>query len=311
MRRKPREMDAMQATAERKRAELARWMADRLNSDGVHPTAINSLSLIRASRVLRPTPDVCQPSLCFVVQGEKQALLGTEVHAYGALRYLVVSMTLPVVWKLVEATPERPYLCIRIDVDTATVEQLHLQMHACQPLAPSQQRTLYVAHADAALLDSVGRLVSLLDAPQDLAILAPLVLREIHYRVLVGELGHRLRALCAPGSPSQRVARAIHLLKTQYTQPLQIGKLASAANMSRSALYAHFTQATAMSPLQFQKQLRLQEARRLMLIEALGAASAGYRVGYNSPSQFSRDYRGLFGLSPTRDIAAARQGLAR
>ena len=293
------------AGLEAQRAELAGRLARNVPGDGLHVSIVPALSLIQASAPSLPLPTVYHPCLCVVVQGRKRALLGEEVYGYDPLHYLVVSMTLPMVGQIIEATPEQPYLCLRIDIDPALIGELLLQLGPSAPARASGERALYVARTSEPLLDAVLRLVRLLDTPDEAAVLAPLALREIHYRVLVGELGQRLRELCEVDGPSQRVARAIELLKTRYAEPLRIDELAAAAHMSASSLHQRFKATTAMSPLQFQKQLRLQEARRLML-DGLEAASAGHRVGYESPSQFSREYRRLFGAPPKREIEAMR-----
>jgi AraC-like DNA-binding protein len=290
---------------EAQRVELADRVARNVHGDGVHATAIAALSLICASAPSQPLPSVYHPSLCVVVQGRKRALLGDEVYVYDPLHYLVVSMTLPVAGQIIDATPEQPYLCLRIDIDPLQVNELQAQVGP--PAADTgRERALFLARTDASMLDAVLRLVRLLDTPEEVGVLAPLALREILYRVLTGELGQRLRGLCAVDGPSQRVARAIELLKKRYAEPLRIEDLAAAAHMSPSSLHARFKAATAMSPLQFQKQLRLQEARRMMLVDGLEAAAAGHRVGYESPSQFSREYRRLFGAPPKREIEAMR-----
>jgi AraC-like DNA-binding protein len=287
-------------------AELADRIARTASGDGVHATAIAALAVIRASTPSQPLASVYHPSLCIVVQGRKRALLGGEIYTYDPLNYLVVSMSLPVVGQIIEATPAHPYLCVRIDLDPALVNELLVQLGAAAPVRTHDGRALFLARTSAALLDAVLRLVRLLDAPDDAPVLAPLALREIHYRVLLGELGQRLRSLCEADGASQRVARAIELLKARYTEPLRIEDLATVAHMSASSLHQRFREATATTPLQFQKQLRLQEARRLMLTEGIEAAAAGYRVGYESPSQFSREYRRLFGAPPKREVAARR-----
>lgn len=294
------------AGLEAQQAELADRIARNVPSDGLHVSAVPGLALIQASEPSQPLPTVYQPSLCVVVQGRKRALLADDIYVYDPLHYLVVSMTLPMVGQIVEASAERPYLCLRIDIDAALINELLVQLGPSAPGKTSGERAVYLARTSAPLLDAVLRLVRLLDTPDEAAVLAPLALREIHYRVLVGELGQRLRELCEVEGPSQRIARAIELLKTRYAEPLRIEDLASAAHMSASSLHQRFKAATAMSPLQFQKQLRLQEARRLMLMDGIEAASAGHRVGYESPSQFSREYRRLFGAPPKREVDAMR-----
>lgn len=291
---------------EAQRAELADRVARYATQEGPQDCVVPRLTLVRASAPSQPLPTVYHPSLCLVVQGSKRALLADEVYVYDALNYLVVSMTLPMVGQIIEASRERPYLCLRIDIDPLAVNELLVQLGPAAPAPASDGRALFLARTDAPLLDAMLRLVRLLDTPHEAAVLSPLILREIHYRVLTGELGQRLRELCRVEGPSRRIAQVIERLKTHYAEPLRIEQLAATAHMSPSALHERFKAATAMTPLQFQKQLRLQEARRLMLVEGLDAAAAGYRVGYESPSQFSREYRRLFGAPPRREIDAVR-----
>ncbi|HEV8694093.1 MAG TPA: AraC family transcriptional regulator [Lysobacter sp.] len=287
-------------------AELADRIARNTGQEGLNTTHVPGLSLIRASAPSQPLPTVYHPCLCVVVQGRKRALLGDEVYVYDPLNYLVVSMTLPMTGQIIEATPKQPYLCLRIDIDPLLVNELLAQLGPAAPTREPDTRALYLARTSAPLLDAVLRLARLLDTPEEAPVLAPLALREIHYRVLTGELGQRLRSLCEVDGSSQRIARAIDMLKARYAESLRIEELAAAAHMSPSSLHQRFKAVTTMSPLQFQKQLRLQEARRLMLIDGLEAAAAGHRVGYESPSQFSREYRRLFGAPPKREVAAMR-----
>lgn len=294
------------AGLEAQQAELADRIARIAPRQGAHETAIRGMGLLRFDSPSQPTPAVYEPSVCIVVQGRKIAHLADEVYTYDALNYLVVSMTLPVIGQVVEASPDKPYLCIRLNVDTALIGELQQQVDVPEASPAAQGRALYLARTSASLLDAVLRLVRLLDTPEEAAILGPLAMREIHYRVLTGELGHRLREVSVMDSQSQRIARAIDLLKRRYAEPLSIDELASAAHMSTSSLHHRFKAVTAMSPLQFQKQLRLQEARRLMLSDGLEAASAAHKVGYESPSQFTREYRRLFGAPPRQEVEAAR-----
>lgn len=288
-------------------AELAALVARLTPQEGIHPSAIPALTVIRSNSPSMPTPSVYEPSLCIVVQGRKRAVLGDDVFYYDALNYLTVSVTLPAIGHVLEATPEKPYLCLRLELDARMIGELLLQVGR-SAVPPSTDRGLYVARTSPQLLDAVLRLTRLLEQPRDAAILAPLVLREIHYRVLTGELGHRLRELCIVDSQVNRVARAIDLLRKRFTESLRIEDLAAAAHMSESSLHHRFKAVTAMSPMQFQKHLRLHEARRLMLTEGLEAAAAAHRVGYESPSQFSREYRRLFGAPPRREIETVRGG---
>lgn len=289
-------------------AELAALVTRLAPTEGVHSLAIPGFVLIRGNSPSIPAPGLYEPSLCIVVQGRKCARVGDEVYVYDALNYLTVSVTLPAMCHVIEASEERPYLCLRLELDARLIGELLLQVGR-SGVPPSTDRGLFVARTSPQLLDAVLRLTRLLEQPRDTAILAPLVLREIHYRVLTGELGHRLRELCIVDSQVHRVARAIDLLRKRFTESLRIEDLAAAAHMSESSLHHRFKAVTAMSPMQFQKQLRLHEARRLMLSEGLEAAAAAHRVGYESPSQFSREYRRLFGAPPRREIETVRGGV--
>lgn len=286
--------------------ELAARVTAFARSDGVHDTNIAGVAAIRASAPSRPLSAVYEPSLCIVVQGRKRAQLRDETYIYDPLNYLVVSVTLPVVGQIIEASSERPYLCLRIGVDRQLIGELLLQVGPTLIERPVSERGLYVAKTEGALLDAVVRLVRLVDQPREAQILAPLILREIHYRALTGELGSRLRELCIVDSQIQRVARAIDVLRTRFAEGFSVEDLAAIAHMSPSSFHHRFKEVTALSPMQFQKQLRLHEARRLMLTEGIEASVAAHRVGYESASQFSREYRRLFGAPPRREIDALR-----
>jgi AraC-like DNA-binding protein len=288
------------------RMELAARVASVARIDSVQATAIPGVAVIRASAPSLPLPSLYDPSLCIVVQGRKTATLGRETYVYDPFHYLVVSVTLPVMGKIIEASPAAPYLCLRISMSASTIADLLLQLGPTAQPKNESDRGLYVARMNEELLDAVIRLVRLLDRPADIGVLAPLVLREIHYRALTAELGARLRALCVADSALQRIARAIHILRTRYTESLRIDDLAAAVHMSASSFHHRFKEVTTMTPVQFQKHLRLHEARRLMLSEGLEASSAAHRVGYESPSQFSREYRRLFGAPPRSEIEALR-----
>jgi len=248
---------------------------------------------------------VYEPSLCVVAQGSKEVLLADETYRLDPAQSLLVSVDLPVTARVVEASPGHPYLAVRTSLDPAVVGELLADGMTASPLG-SPTRGLAVTPVEPPLLDAVTRLVALLDAPQDIVPLAPLVLREITYRVLTGPQGARLRQIASAGAPAQRIARAIRWLKDHFADPLRIESLAKRVRMSPSAFHLHFKGVTAMSPLQYQKRLRLQEARRLLLAEGLDAAEAAFRVGYESPSQFSREYRRMFGAPPRQDVAALK-----
>jgi AraC-like DNA-binding protein len=296
----------LKAIAERQQ-ELTARVARLAPVDGVHPAAFPSLTLTRGSVPTACMPTVCQPSLGFVVQGRKRSLLNDEVFYYDALNYLVVSVTLPMMGQVVEASVDRPFLGLRLDLDLDAIARLLLELgdRGATPIAAD--RGLFVARMDEALLDAVLRMVKLLDTPEDIAVLAPALQREIYYRVLRGELGQRLVDLAECDGGNHRIVRAIEWLKQRYTAPLRIEELADAMHMSPSALHHRFKAVTAMSPLQYQKHLRLHEARRMMFADGIECATAGHRVGYESPSQFSREYRRLFGAPPRIEIARLRE----
>ena len=285
-------------------AELADRIARLAPHDGFHGTALPSLFLARISKPQPCSPLLYEPRLGIIAQGSKQVLLAGETFRCDPLHCLVVSMTLPVIGHVIEATPDKPYLSLRLDINLDQLTALMLDTEP--PPAHSIDRGLYVARADALLLDAALRLMRLLDSPRDLRALAPSALREIFYRVLIGDLGHRLRDLATAGSRFHRIARAVAHLRERFQQPLSIDALAEALHMSTSSLHHQFKAATSMSPLQFQKQLRLHEARRLMLIEGLEANTAAHRVGYESASQFSREYKRLFGAPPRSEISHVR-----
>ncbi len=286
-------------------ARLASAIEWQTGSNGAYDTAVPALKLSRFSAPSDLVALVYEPCLCIVAQGAKEVLLADETYRLDPAQSLLVSVDLPVDAQVIEATPGRPYLAVRISLDPAVVGELLADGMTAPPLG-SPARGLGVSPVEPPLLDAVSRLVALLDSPQDIEPLAPLVLREITYRVLAGPQGSRLRQIASAGAPAQRIARAIRWLKDHFADPLRIEWLAKHVRMSPSAFHLHFKGVTAMSPLQYQKRLRLQEARRLMLGEGLDAAEAAFRVGYESPSQFSREYRRLFGAPPRQDVAALK-----
>ena len=273
--------------------------------DGVCDTAVPGLLLGRQPTPTDPIALVVDPSLCIVAQGAKEVFLAGEVYRYDPAHSLVVSIDLPISVRVVEASPARPCLAARVSLDLSVVGELLADCPDGPPRAPLA-RGLDVSPVEPQLLDAVARLVALLDSPHTIGPLAPLVLREITYRVLIGPQGARLRQIAAAGAPAHQIARAIRWLRDHFTAPLRGESLARQARMSLSGFHQHFRAVTGLSPLQYQKRLRLQEARRLMMDEGLDAASAAFRVGYESPSQFSREYRRMFGTPPRRDVFALK-----
>ena len=285
-------------------AKLVSVITRHAPADGALDTVVPALRLARSSAPTDLTGVVYEPSLCMVVQGAKEVILAGESYRYDSAQSLLVSVDLPVSARVVEASASAPCLMIRIALDPAVVGEWLTDGTTPPPGPPV--RGLSVTPVDPALLETVCRLVSLLDSPKDIAPLAPLVLREIIYRVLTGPQGARLCQMAVTGAVAQRVGRAIRWLKDHFADPLLVETLARQVRMSPSAFHLHFKEVTGLSPLQYQKQLRLQEARRLMMSEGLDAASAAFRVGYESPSQFSREYRRLYGTPPRRDVAALK-----
>ncbi len=273
-------------------------------ADGPFDTAVPALRLARNSAPTDLSAVVYEPSLCMVAQGAKEVILAGESYRYDSAQSLLVSVDLPVAARVVEASPSKPCLMVRIALDPAVVGEWLTDGTTPPPGPPT--RGLSVTPVDPPLLEAVCRLVSLLGSPKDVAPLAPLVLREITYRVLTGPQGARLCQMAVTGAVAQRIARAVRWLKDHFADPLRVEALARQVRMSPSAFHLHFKEVTGLSPLQYQKQLRLQEARRLMVGEGLDAASAAFRVGYESPSQFSREYRRLYGTPPRRDVAALK-----
>jgi len=274
--------------------------------DGFHKTAIEQLEFQRESSASTSLQGVCEPILAILVQGKKEALLGEETYRYSAAQYLVVSVDLPLSAFIVEATPEQPYLGFKLNLDPRQLCDIITAQTSVIEEKNNSVRGLFVSTVDAPLLDCAMRLTRLLDTPQDIPILAPMIIREIYYRLLMGEQGEAVRQIATSGSNMQRIAEVIKLIKADFTKPMRVEELAGQASMSPSSFHHHFKKVTSMSPLQYQKQLRLLEARRLMLAENSDAANAAYQVGYESPSQFSREYSRMFGAPPIRDIERLR-----
>jgi AraC-like DNA-binding protein len=242
-----------------------------------------------------------------IAQGSKEIVLGDSRYRYDPFHYLLATLDLPSMSRVMEASQERPYLSLRLDLAPALVGSVMVETY--QDSLPDQgdARAIHVSLLDVDLLDAVVRLVRLLDSPAEAPVLLPLITREIIYRLLIGNQGSRLRHLATVGGYTRHIAQAIQRLHTEFDQPLRIEQLAAELGMSVSGFHHHFKTVTAMSPLQFQKRLRLQEARRLMLGEDLDAATAAYRVGYRDASHFNRQYKSLFGVPPMRDVQRLRE----
>lgn len=285
--------------------EMVERLARLLPEDGTSQP-LEGVLLYRASQPSGQIYDSYEPSICVIAQGRKEVMVGGELYSYDRAHYLVNSVRLPVEAQIVEASRERPYLCLRPIFDPFLVGSVIVEANL--PFrGQANLKAIQISRLDSGLLDAVVRLVRLLDAPQDARMLAPLVMREIVYRLLVGEQGDRLRHIAVLDGSTHRIAKAIDRLRKDFDQPLRAENIAREIGMSVSGFQHHFKTVTSMSPLQFQKHLRLHEARRLMIGEHLDAAGAGYRVGYDDASQFNREYKRLFGLPPMRDALRLRE----
>ncbi|WP_231637345.1 AraC family transcriptional regulator [Paenibacillus sp. FJAT-27812] len=295
----------------RQQQQLASLIERHTPDAGTHSTAISSLKLIRSCGEALPVYSVYDPALCIVAQGSKLVMLGQESYYYNPASYLVASVNLPITGQIIDAAPEHPYLSLQLNFSTDQILDIIKQPHTDWNHAEGSGRGLLVSRTSPTLLEAVLRLVRLLDSERDIPILAPLIIREILYRILQDEqAGASVRQFAVAGSHAERIAKAIRLINRDFAKPLRIDELAAAVSMSPSSLHFHFKEVTAMSPLQYQKHVRLQEARRLLLLDIPGAANAGFQVGYESPSQFSREYVRMFGLPPLSDMKRLRETLA-
>jgi AraC-like DNA-binding protein len=285
---------------------LGKSIARLTENEELHTTAVPGLSLFRREAPTEPITGMYEPSVCLVAQGAKRVRLGDDTYVYDVHHYLITSVHLPTVVQIIEASPEKPYLGLRLKLDQREISQLMVDSNLPPPRVQQSSRGMATGEVTLPLLTAIQRLIDLLAEQQDIPILAPIIQREIIYRLLVGDQGERLRQIASAGSQSHQIARAIDWLKGNFSQPLSIDNLAAQVRMSSSTFHHHFRSMTALSPLQFQKQLRLQEARRLMLAERMDTATAAFQVGYESPSQFSREYNRLFGAPPIRDITNLR-----
>jgi AraC-like DNA-binding protein len=297
-----REARLMQANRE----ELVERIARAMREDGI-TQPLPGLYLYRRSSPLQLLHGVSEPSVAVIAQGSKEVLLGENRYRYGPSQYLLATVELPTIRRVLEASKERPYLSLRLSLAPALVGSVLLEAGHISPPGEASVRAIDVSTLNVPLLDAVVRLTRLLDAPAEAPVLLPLITREIIYRLLMGEQGGRLRHLAILGGYTPHIARAVAQLRQDFDQPLRIERLARELGMSVSGLRQHFKAVTAMSPSQFQKQLRLQEARRLMLGEDLDAESAASRVGYHDASHFNREYKSLFGVPPMRDVQRLRE----
>jgi AraC-like DNA-binding protein len=288
-------------------AELAA-LVDRHTDNqgnGAHATAIDPLVFTRQDDPATAMQGVSEPLLGIVVQGKKKLLLGEETYQYGVAQYLLVSVDLPLSGYVVGATPDKPYLGFKLKLDPTQLCEIIAQTNL-DKCKKESVKGWFISDADPSLIDCALRLTKLLDTSQDIPFLAPMIIREIYYRLLTGEQCEAMNQIAIVGSNMQRIAEAIGQLRINFTEPLRIEKLAEQANMSAASFHRHFKAVTSISPLQYQKQLRLLAARQMMFAENADATQAAYQVGYESTSQFSREYSRMFGAPPIRDIERLR-----
>jgi AraC-like DNA-binding protein len=288
------------------REELIERLARAIPEDGT-ATPLKGIRLSRSSTPGEAVYGTAPPSLCVIAQGSKEVSLGDERHDYDAHNYLLATVELPVAARVVEASKERPYLALRLLLDPVLVRSVMVETGQVALQRDEEVRGLTVSPLDATLMDVLLRLVRLFDASGKERFLLPLISREIVFHLLMGQQGDRVRHMAIPGGHMDRVSQAVEKIYREFSQPLRVEEIARESGMSVSGFHQHFKAVTAMSPLQFQKQLRLREARRLLINDRLDAATAGYRVGYDDASHFSRDYKRFFGAPPMRDVGRLRE----
>jgi len=287
--------------------ELIEIISKYSKFDGIHATKIDGLHCYKMSKLNIRLPVVYRPSIYVVAQGNKQVILGNEVFQYTQGKYLAVSVDLPLIGEVTKASNDKPYLCTQIDIDMQVMTALAIKVDAKHTLPKKTERGLFVGDIDAKLMDCIIRLMRLLDTPKDIPYLRPLIFQEIYYRLLSGPHGASIIQACLHSNNMQRIAKIINIMKSNIDRPINIDELAVMVNMSTSSFYSQFKQVTGFSPLQYLKRLRLTEARQIMLSENKDATSTAYLVGYESPSQFSREYVRLFGSPPQRDVNEFRK----
>ncbi|MEM7799084.1 MAG: AraC family transcriptional regulator [Chloroflexota bacterium] len=287
--------------------ELAAWAMTHTASkrSSIHPTPIPQLKVMRDDAATMNC-SVYKPALAVIVQGKKEIFLGDRSYQYGVGQSLIVSVELPVRGFVIEATPDKPFLGFLLTLSQRQIFDLITELQPPKEKQRLPLQGMFVRDVDAPLIDCIRRLTRIIDTPDDIPFLAPMVIREIYYRLLTGEHGNVIRQIVTLGNHTQRIVDVISVIKADFTQTLPVEELAERANMSASSFHRHFKSVTSMSPLQYQKQLRLIEARRLMLTEDSDATHAAHQVGYESPSQFSREYSRMFGAPPAQDIQRLR-----
>ncbi len=278
-------------------------------AEGTNTTPLPGLSVVRRDRIAQATPGMYRPEVCFVLQGEKAVWTGNQVYHYNPSNYLVSCVDVPAIAEVVAASTQHPFVCLKLELQASTVYGILQETSVPKIRTGESGGGFYVEKVTPELAGAFARLLASLNDANDLRVLAPSIVREIHYRLMGSKFGAMIRQLGVVGSKTQKIGKVVEHLQKDYAAPLRVAELARMANMSPSAFHLHFRQITSMSPLQYQKHIRLQEARRLLSIETTDAASVAFRVGYESPSQFSREYKRLFGAPPMEDLERTRLSL--
>ncbi len=270
--------------------------------DVIMDTAIPSLQIYRTSQENVKIHTVYKPSVCMTLQGSKDVILEDEIFNYSKGEFLFTSMDLPVCGRVVKASTDLPYISLVLNIDTTDIFEIQKSMPVYELKSSRRSRAIFVEKMGASLSDAVFRLVKCLDHPVDIPVLSPLIIREIIYRLLTSEYGDVVAQLGVIGGKTQKIAKAVEFINNRYTEKLDMKGVAKIAGMSTSIFFKNFKETTGMSPLTYQKKIRLQEARQLLISTTNDAATVGFMVGYESPSQFSREYSSMFGLPPKKDI---------
>ncbi|MEH7158866.1 AraC family transcriptional regulator [Neobacillus drentensis] len=282
--------------------ELSSLINKFTNKDGIHQTELNSVKLIRFSTISEPLHSIYEPSVCFIAQGSKIVMYANEIYQYDPNRYLVASVHMPITGKITAASRDHPFLCLQLSFSTLQILDILKDMPDSEQNKGISPKALVVGKSTSALLDAVIRLVKLLDEPSSIRVLAPLIISEILFRILRNEQGEQVKEFAILGSKASSIEKVIKLINRDYAKTLRVDELAKSINMSTSSLHAYFKRVTGMSPLQYQKKIRLQMARQLLISDNVNAADVAFEVGYESPSQFNREYARLFGSPPIGDI---------
>ncbi len=296
---------------ELQRNELAALVDQYSGQEGVNVTPIPGVYCFKATSTEQFTPSVYKPSLCVIAQGSKQVMLGREIYSYKESEYLIVSVDLPIIGQVLEASRTSPYLCMKINLDPQQLSDLMGFAGHGGHASPSTDRGLFIGQLETIEAEAILRLARLMNTPDDIPVLAPLMVREVYYRLLCSPYGNTIAQIALNGSHMQRIASVIQVIKSRLQRTVSVQELAERVGMSVSTFHVHFKSVTGMSPLQFQKNLRLQTARQLLIAGAGDATQTAYQVGYESPSQFNREYARMFGNPPRRDVNRLRERVPR